>query len=161
MDESQNPDSKKNSTGPGSYDVSQAFGFNSEYSSSRINKFGVAPRQSMAMKTPSPGAVYDITRQYWNGPDKSNGISFSTESRHPPGTTSAGANADMMWPKLKSGPKITMGARFKPRSLADSGPGAVYDVHKIVDFKTGPAFSFGMTKHPNRFKEVGFLPELD
>jgi hypothetical protein len=161
MDELANPDAKKNSTGPGSYDVSQSYGFNSEYATARHSRFGVAPRQSMAMKTPSPGAVYNVDRQYWNGPEKQLGISFNCDNRKPLNGESASSNADMMWPKLKTGPMLTMGARFKTKNAAESGPGAIYDVHKIVSFKTGPSYSFGNTKHPDRFKEVGFLPELD
>jgi hypothetical protein len=161
MDEIVNPDNKKNSTGPGSYDVSQSFSFNSEYNTPRHSRFGVAPRQSMAMKTPSPGAVYNVDRQYWNGPEKTGGISFNCDSRKPLNGEAAGANADMMWPKLKTGPSVTMGARFQKKNPGESGPGAIYDVHKIVNFKTGPSFSFGNSKNANRFKEVGFLPELD
>lgn len=129
MDESENPDGKKNSTGPGSYDVSNCFGFNSEYSAPKTSRFGSAPRQSMAMKTPSPGAVYQIEKCYWNGPDKTSGIGFNCDSRKPLYNEAASANADMVYPQMKTGPAITMAARFKVKNPSESTPGAVYEVH--------------------------------
>jgi hypothetical protein len=53
-------DGGKSSTGPGSYDFIKCYDHSSEYSKSHGNKFACAPRQSMAIKTPSPGAVYNI-----------------------------------------------------------------------------------------------------
>mmetsp|Transcript_25692 Transcript_25692/g.51489 ORF Transcript_25692/g.51489 Transcript_25692/m.51489 type:complete len:235 (+) Transcript_25692:41-745(+) len=158
MDE-ENPDAKKRSTGPGSYDYSGCFDHLSEYAHKNGNRFGQAPRQSMAMKTPSPGAVYNIESQFWNGPDKHNGIGFSNSTRQSLYGTSLGANADMFFPKPESGPAITIAKRLKTKSLGSSSPGAVYDVHKKVDFRTGPAFSFGKGRG-SRFQQIGFLPEI-
>jgi hypothetical protein len=54
----ENPDAKKRSTGPGSYEFANCYDHLSEYQSTHANRFALAPRQSMAMKTPSPGAVF-------------------------------------------------------------------------------------------------------
>jgi len=48
-------DAKKRNNGPGSYDVMRSYDYNSEYVSRKGFRFGGAPRQSLAMKTPSPG----------------------------------------------------------------------------------------------------------
>jgi hypothetical protein len=77
-----NPETKKRSTGPGSYNPTRGYPHLSEYPTRTGNRFASAPRQSMAMKTPSPGAVYDITNQYWNGPVKTMGIGFNRDSRY-------------------------------------------------------------------------------
>lgn len=128
----ENPDAKKNSTGPGSYDVAKGFDFNSEKSASRMTRFGAAPRQSMAMKTPSPGAVYNIDNCYWNGPKKNLAIGFNCDQRPPLYGSGAGSNAEISWPKLPTGPAITMGSRFKEKKLARPTPGAIYDVHVSI-----------------------------
>lgn len=158
MDE-ENPDNKKRSTGPGSYDYSGCYDHNSEYVTKVGNRFGCAPRQSMAVKTPSPGAVYNIEKQFWNGREKSMGIGFVNATRGDLYGTSLGANADMYMPKYETGPAISIAKRFKVKKAQDSTPGAIYDVDKKFNFKTGPSFSFGKGKG-NRFKEVGFLPEI-
>lgn len=155
-----NPDSKKNSTGPGSYDVSSSFNALSTIPRKNANRFGGAPRQSMAMKTPSPGAVYNIEHLYKDGPQKPNGIGFVNASRDPLYGSSNGANADLFFPKPSTGPEITIAARFKPKQLGQPVPGAIYEVHKKLDFRTGPAFSFGRGKS-SRFKEINFLPEKE
>jgi len=182
--EDENPDAKKRSTGPGSYDVAQSYDFNSEYAKREANRFGQAPRQSMAMKTPSAGAVYNIEKQYWNGPDKSHGVGFATSARGELHGNSEGANADMYCAKPDTGHAITIGARFKSQSTTARSPGAVYDVHvsyfvgirflssflpiflspmfasqKKVDFRTGPSYSFGNGKG-KRFNKTGYLPEI-
>jgi len=128
MDE-ENPDAKKRSTGPGSYNFGRCFDHHSEYRARTANRFSLAPRQSMAMKTPSPGAVYNIEKQYWNGPVKNEGIGFANGERGELYGASLGANADMFFPKPETGPKISIAKRFKPRSLAPNSPGAIYNVH--------------------------------
>jgi len=158
MDE-ENPDNKKRSTGPGSYDFAPCFDHNSEYMTKAGTRFGCAPRQSMAVKTPSPGAVYNIEKQYWNGPDKSMGIGFVNASRQNLYGSSLGANADMFFPRSETGPSITIASRFKSKKFTGSTPGPIYDVHKKMNFQTGPSYSFGKGKG-NRFKEIGFLPEI-
>ena len=62
-----NPDAKKRSTGPGSYNPGLCFDHQSESIVHHAARFGAAPRESMAMKTPSPGPVYNIEKCYWNG----------------------------------------------------------------------------------------------
>lgn len=125
----ENPDAKKRSTGPGSYDYSGCFDHISEYALHGANRFGQAPRQSMAMKTPSPGAVYNIESVYWNGPDKHNGVGFSNSTRQPLYGSALGANADMFFAKPESGPAISIAKRLKVKGVGASSPGAIYDVH--------------------------------
>jgi len=160
MDE-ENPDNKKRSTGPGSYDYSQCYDSLSEYVKKEANRFPCAPRQSMALKTPSPGAVYNIEKQFYLGPEKRDGIGFPNSTRNDLFGGSTTANADMFIPKPETGPAITIAARPKQSKYRRHGtPGAIYDVHKRVDFRTGPSFSFGRGKG-NRFSKFGFLPEPD
>jgi hypothetical protein len=128
MDE-ENPDNKKRSTGPGSYDFAPCFDHNSEYAIKQGTRFACAARQSMALKTPSPGAVYNIEKQYWNGPEKSEGIGFVNAPRQNLYCSSLGANADMFFPKFDTGPCITISKRFKAKRDGNSTPGPIYDVH--------------------------------
>ncbi len=125
----ENPDNKKRSTGPGSYDFAPCFDHNSEYVTKGGSKFACAARQSMAVKTPSPGAVYNIEKQFWNGPEKSEGIGFVNAARQNLYGSSLGANADMYFPRSESGPCITIASRFKIKRSSDSTPGSIYDVH--------------------------------
>jgi hypothetical protein len=82
MAEQANPDAIKRSTGPGSYEFGHCYDKISDYKHRHANRFAGAPRESMDLKTPSPGAVYDITKQYWNGPDKGVKIGFNCDSRY-------------------------------------------------------------------------------
>jgi hypothetical protein len=130
MDE-ENPDNKKRSTGPGSYDYAGSYDFLSEYVKKEANRFPCAPRQSMAMKTPSPGAVYNIEKKYYTGPEKSMAIGFPNSTRAPLFNNSAGANADMFMPKPEMGPAITIAGKSKQQTkfLNFQTPGPIYDVH--------------------------------
>lgn len=129
MDE-ENPDNKKRSTGPGSYDYSQCYDSLSEYVKKEANRFPCAPRQSMALKTPSPGAVYNIDKQFYLGPEKHDGIGFPNSTRNDLFGRSTTANADMFIPKPETGPAITIAARPKQSNYKSRGtPGAIYDVH--------------------------------
>jgi len=155
--DAENPDAKKRSTGPGSYNPGNCYDHISEYIARKGNRFGAAPRESMAMKTPSPGAIYQIEKCYYMGPEKNKGISFNCDNRPPLNAGGGcGANADVNCPPLPKGPSITIAGRWKEKNLSASGPGAVYDVHKVLNFKTGPSFSFGKGKG-DRFKAVGML----
>jgi hypothetical protein len=140
MDE-ENPDSKNMSAGPGSYDYSRSFDYLSEYVSHDANRFPCAPRQSMAMKTPSPGAVYNIEKKYYMGPDKFGGIGFPNASRQPLFTSSTAANADMFIPKPETGPAITIAGRHKPKFVTESSPGPIYDVHVSLFLNQNVALS--------------------
>ncbi len=133
MDE-ENPDNKKRSTGPGSYDFAPCFDHNSEYITKQGNRFACSSRQSMALKTPSPGAVYNIEKQYWNGPEKQDGIGFVNAARQNLYGSSLSANADMYFPKNETGPAITIAKRFKIKKGTDSTPGPIYDDHVRVNF---------------------------
>eukprot|EP01036_Dinobryon_divergens_P032612 gene32612-42232_t len=147
------------SAGPGSYDFTKCFDHISEYSVKQGNRFSCAPRNSMVIKTPSPGAVYNIEKCYWNGPDKNDGIGFSTAPRDSRNSGSNSADADMYLPKYDTGQGITIATRFNTnKKFAYATPGAIYDVHKKFDFRTGPSYTFGKGKG-SRFKEVGFLPD--
>jgi hypothetical protein len=129
MDE-ENPDNKKRSTGPGSYEFAGCFDHLSEYAHKEANRFACAPRQSMAVKTPSPGAVYNIEKKYYLGPEKSMGIGFANASRAPMNGKSVTANADMFIPKPETGSAITIAGRPKvAKFLQTPTPGAIYDVH--------------------------------
>lgn len=151
----ENPDNKKRSTGPGSYDVAQCFNHNSEYVVKGGNRFACAPRDGMGLKTPSPGPVYNIEKCYWNGPIKNTGVGFLNETRDSMYGPSLGANCDMYFPKEERGPQITIAKRLKPKSLQAQTPGAIYDPQKKFNFQTGPSFSFGKGKG-SRFKESNF-----
>lgn len=155
-----NEEGMKSSTGPGSYDFMKCYDHHSEYAKSNGNKFSLAARQSMAVKTPSPGAVYNVGKCYWNGPDKGEAIGFSVSTRKSLYGGSTTADADMFIPKSEKGIAVTMAGRPKTPQLTTTTPGAVYDVHKKIDFRTGPSFSFGKGKG-SRFKELGYLPEPD
>jgi hypothetical protein len=74
----ENPDAKKRSTGPGSYDYSGSYDHISEYAVHNANRFSQAARQSMAMKTPSPGAVYNVESVYGTGLINTTELDFPT-----------------------------------------------------------------------------------
>lgn len=148
----------KSNTGPGSYEFMKCYDHHSEYAKREGNKFACAPRQSMALKTPSPGAVYNLGSAYYRGPEKKQGLGFAVSQRKPLYGGCASADADMFMPQSERGPAITFAGKPKQPQLALSTPGAVYDVHKKVDFRTGPSYSFGKGKG-DRFKSIGFLPE--
>lgn len=146
-----NPDAKKRSTGPGSYHIEKCYDSVSEHPCHPAYRFGGAARQSMDMKTPSPGAIYNTSEIFKNGKDRNIKISFNTDNRKPLNSVPASANADMLWPKLPTGPAISIGKRLKHKGLGHDTPGAIYDVQKVMDFRTGPSFSFGKSK-ASRFK---------
>ena len=126
----ENPDNKKRSTGPGSYQFGACYDHLSEYSKKEANRFACAARQSMAVKTPSPGAVYNIEKKYYTGPEKHDGIGFAVSNRQDLFGKSASANADMFIPKPEYGPAITIAGKPKPKVLnTETSPGPVYDVH--------------------------------
>lgn len=152
-------DIPRSSTGPGSYNPGECYDFMSEYVARKGNRFGAAARESMAMKTPSPGAVYNIDGCYTMGPEKNKGISFNCDQRPPLYGSGAGSNADMVFPKLPTGPKITIAGRWKEKTLNKPGPGAIYDVLKFRVNST-PSYSFGKGKG-NRFKEVQMLKDIE
>lgn len=147
-----NPDAKKRSTGPGSYHVEHCYNSSSEYPTRRAFRFGGAPRQSMAEKTPSPGAVYNTDGLFSSGSNKTIPISFGTDVRRPLDGVPASQNADMLWPALPKGKSVSIGKKLNKKSRFGGTPGAIYDVHKKVDFRTGPSYSFGRSKAA-RFKE--------
>eukprot|EP01035_Chromulina_nebulosa_P017768 gene17768-23370_t len=155
-----NPDDKKRSNGPGSYDFSRSFDFNSEYVTKKAARFSGAPRQSMALKTPSPGAIYNIDKVFYNGPDKFKGIGFSTSKRKPLSTAMTSADAEMLMIKLPSVTPITIAKKIPIRLTLSDAPGPIYNVHKKVDFRTGPSYSFGNGRG-QRFNNLQFLPEID
>lgn len=153
-------DAEQFATGPGQYDVSKCFDHLSEIPTKRSSKFGIAARPSMNMKTPSPGAVYNVGKTYWNGPEKTLAIGFNCDTRKSPGSHSETAEADMFVPKSQTGTAITISKKFDIKNAASTNPGPIYDVLKYNNFQTGPKFSFGMNKQANRFSAcTGFVEE--
>jgi len=158
MDDLANPDAKKRSTGPGSYNPETCFDRLSDYCVHRASRFADAPRQSMDMKTPSPGAVYNVEKCYWNGPVKTIGISFNKDQRPPLYNPSLTADADMLWPQLPNKKAITIAGRLKHKDHSQGcGSGIIYDVKRQG---LGPSFSFGRGR-ASRFSSINFLPEID
>jgi len=160
MAEQANPDAVKRSTGPGSYEYGHCYDKISEYKQRHANRFSGAVREGPGLKTPSPGPVYDISKQYWNGPEKALKIGFNCDSRPALYQRSLTANADMVCPKLPKGKSITMAARLKSSKKEAAGSGVMYNVHEKVDFRTGPSYSFGKGRG-QRFNRIAFLPEID
>lgn len=76
-----NTDLARRTTGPGSYEFGHCYDRISEHRQRHGNRFSGAPRESMDLKTLSPGAVYNISKQYWNGPDKGIKIGFNCDTR--------------------------------------------------------------------------------
>jgi len=153
-------DHEQFATGPGSYDVGDCFDFLSEYKTKRVSKFGVAARPKMNMKTPSPGAVYNVGKTYWNGPEKTLEIAFNCDQRKDPGAQSCTSEADLFVPKSQTGTAITIAKRFNIKNNTSSNPGPIYDVLKYHNFQTGPKFSFGKNKLANRFSaNTGFVDD--
>ena len=145
------------SNGPGSYDVSKGYQFHSEYPMKRANRFATYPRQSMDMKTISPGAVYDTDKVYFNGPDKRLPITFKSDTRFPEMQSSI-SNTQLFIPKSETGPAITIAKRLNRVEVGHDSPGNIYNVN--YQKRRAPAYSFGKGKHI-RFKPVAFLPEPD
>lgn len=143
-------------TGPGSYDVSKGYDWNSEYPKKTGSRFATCPRESMAMKTPSPGAIYQIDNTYWNGPVKKLAIGFNTDERFAD-TKGSASTADLYIPKYDTGRAITIGQKLKMYNPGSLTPGPIYDSHLRKEYPT-PAFSFGKEY---RFKQVGMLPERE
>ncbi len=146
-----NPDAKKRSTGPGSYDVSNAPNFISEYIRKGGNRFASAARESMAVKTPSPGPVYTIEGCFFNGVDRGKKISFNCDKRKPlhEGTPT---DADMLWPQLSKGPSVTIAKRIPQKVKGSDTPGP----YQLRPQATGPQFSFGKGRG-DRFCSFGIL----
>jgi hypothetical protein len=151
----------KSSTGPGSYTPGKCFDHVSDSTNHHAMRFADAPRQSMDMKTISPGPVYNIEKTYWNGKDKGSPISFNCDHRKPLHEgEQCTKDADMFSPKAHYGAAITMAGKWKePPLSAARSPGPVYDVAKKQNFKTGPSFSFGRGRG-DRFAPVGMLKEF-
>ena len=147
-----NPDAKKRSTGPGSYDVQHAPNHISDYIFKGGQRFSTAARESMAAKTPSPGAVYNIDKCYYRGADKNEPISFNCDDRKPLGQ--APSDADMLWPQLSKGPAITIAKRLKRKEKGADTPGPIYNIRQ--GWKTGPSFSFSKGRG-DRFSSFGIL----
>jgi hypothetical protein len=81
MSEESNSDAVKRRAGPGTYESSTCYDKVSDYTNKQGNRFSLAPRQSLDLKTPSPGPVYVISNQYWNGAEKGIKIGFNCDTR--------------------------------------------------------------------------------
>ena len=129
-DSCDNPDAKKRSTGPGSYDVANAPNFISEYIRRDGNRFASAARESMEVKSPSPGPVYTIDGCYYRGPDKGHPISFNCDKRRPLHGGQP-TDADMLWPALSKGPSITIAKRI-PQKVRGSDTPSPYPLREVA-----------------------------
>lgn len=153
----ENPDAKKRSTGPGSYDVGAAADHLSDYIKKGGQRFSSATRESMVMKTPSPGPVYTFEKVYYRGPEKSQPISFNCDSRKSL-APSTNTDADMLWPALPKGPSITIAKKLPRKEKGSDTPGAHYKIKQ--NFQTGPSFSFGKGRG-DRFTTISILRGLE
>lgn len=116
-------DTPQSSTGPGSYNIAKCYDNISDFHKHDSARFGISQRQSMALNTPSPGAIYNIEKTYFNGPDKGVRVGFNCDSRDPSsGSASTGNNADPVYPKLPTGTAITIAQRFKEKKNLFSSP---------------------------------------
>ena len=152
-----NPDAKKRSTGPGSYDVAASADHISDYIHKGGQKFASAARESMVVKSPSPGPVYTIDGCYYRGPDKTQPISFNCDSRTALGSTT-NVDADMLWPQLSKGKAITIAKRLPRKEKGADTPGPHYKIRQ--NFQTGPSFSFGRGRG-DRFTAISILRGLE
>jgi hypothetical protein len=146
------PDAKKRSTGPGSYDIYHCADHISDYMNHPAQRFATSSRASMAVKTPSPGAVYNIEKVYWNGPDRGKAISFNCDKRKPLHDGQP-TDADMVWPSLPKGPSITIARRIKRKEKGSDVPGAQYNLKFL---EGGPSYTFGKGRG-DRFASFGIL----
>lgn len=81
MSEESNSDAVKRRAGPGTYECSTCYDKVSDFKNKQGNRFALAPRESLDLKTPSPGPVYVISNQYWNGAEKGIKIGFNCDTR--------------------------------------------------------------------------------
>lgn len=150
-------DASNSGNGPGSYVYGDCFNHLSEKTSHHAGRFPRSQRQSMAMRTPSPGAIYNLGNTYWNGPVKTLPVRFNRDQRPAMNQESLTANADMLWPSLPRTPSVTIASRIPRRLQMGAGPGKIYDI-KVRS--ASPSYSFGRGQTA-RFSPVNFLPEMD
>lgn len=127
-EDSASMEQKKNTVGPGTYEVLRCIDKTSDYRTRRSSRFGNASRESMVMRTPSPGAIYNLRNSYWNGPENRISIGFNCDQRKPLYTATTGADADAVNPRPPVTRSITIGKKIytKPRNM--DVPGPIYDV---------------------------------
>ena len=109
-------------------------------------KFAKEPRKSMAnVNNPTCPHAYSLGAAYKRGSEaRKLAIGFNRDRR--PDLTGKPLTEAMYYPRsAKVGTAKTIGARLEPREMRGGllSPGPVYEVHKITNFKTGPAFTFG------------------
>ena len=151
-------DNENGTTGPGSYNPEKCYDAISDKVYHPAQRFSAAPRESMVMKTPSPGAVYNVGKTYWNGPDKSQPIGFNRDHRKPLHVgENASKDADMFLPKPTYGTARSIAKKLKRKEKGSDTPGAVYD---IVRTNRGPEFSFGKGRG-DRFYPLGILKAFE
>lgn len=81
MAEEINSDAIKRRAGPGTYECSNCYDKVSSFSTKQGHRFGIAPRESLDLKTLSPGPVYVISNQYWNGAENGIKVGFNRDTR--------------------------------------------------------------------------------
>jgi len=151
-------EASKSSTGPGQYDTGKCYDAASMYVKHNAARFSCGARESMAQKTPSPGAVYNVGQTYWNGPVKNFAIGFNCDERKPlhEGEVVT-ADADMFMPKPTYGTARSIAKRLKHKEKGSDTPGAIYEIGKYTR-KGGPNFSFGKGKGDRFSTAAGMQP---
>ena len=151
-------DNENGTTGPGSYNPEKGYEVISEKVYHGAQRFGGAARESMVMKTPSPGPVYNVGQTYYNGPDKTLAIGFNQDHRKPLNTgDTASKDADMFLPKPTYGTARSIAGKLKRKEKGSDTPGAIYN---IVRTNRGPEFSFGRGRG-DRFYPTGILKAFE
>ena len=132
-------DSFNPNAGPGSYKLDKEFLVSSEMHFIEAPRFQDAPRESMALKTCTPGPIYNIEKVYKRGKEESLGVSFGRSKRK---NLHASSAADALYaPKLdRPDFAVSFGAgdrfHYEPKfSLTMSTPGPIYNVNdpKCID----------------------------
>lgn len=127
----------------GPYDVAPGYNALSEFRVSRSSKFLTDTRKGLDLCTPSPGSIYDTVGVYSRGSDKKIKISFNCDKRLPLHYNTPTTNVEFSNPALPQGISKSFGKKLAPKKPTVVTPGAIYDVHRVKTFKTGPSFSFG------------------
>jgi hypothetical protein len=146
------PNSSGPEVGPGKYNIEYSLDVSSEHMVHNAPKFGSDVRQSLELKTPSPGAVYDTEGLNRFGRDKTIKISFNCDDRPPLHYPICTKNVDFFTPSLPKGRQASFGRRLPEAKKGVDTPGAIYDGYKKVGFRTGPSFSFGASTS-SRFED--------
>lgn len=132
-------DSFNPNAGPGSYKRDKEFLISSEAINKEAPRFQDAPREGMALKTCTPGPIYNIEKVYKRGKEESLGVSFGRSKRK---NLHEGSAADALYAPKVDRPDfaVSFGAgdrfHYEPKfSLTMSTPGPIYNVNdpRVMD----------------------------